>query len=42
MKLRFGLEKDFVAGKFLGTAQEKREGKISDMPAKCEKYEPKL
>ena len=38
MKLRFGLEKDFIAGKFLGTAQEKRDGKISDMPTRCEKY----
>ena len=41
-KFRFGQEKDFVVGKFLGNAQEKREGKISDMPKKCAKYEPKL
>ena len=37
-RLTFGLEQDWKAGKFLGTAEQKKKGKISDMPNECEEY----
>jgi len=38
LKLRFGNERDFKEGKFLGTAEEKRNGGIHDMPKTCKQF----
>lgn len=38
LKLTFGLEADFKAGKFLGSSEQAKSGKISPMPKKCEAY----
>ncbi|HEY6019781.1 MAG TPA: hypothetical protein VIY48_07720 [Candidatus Paceibacterota bacterium] len=37
-RLTFGLEMDWNAGKWLGSAEDKKKGKISDMPKNCEDF----
>lgn len=39
LRLTFGLEQDFMAGKFLGTPEQKKSGKIADMPRTCKHFD---
>jgi hypothetical protein len=42
LKYTFGLEKDFISGKWNGSKEQKEAAKVTDMPKRCKDYEKEM